>query len=42
VIQRTFPGSPNYFHRIFQKQFGISPLQYRKRGQEAGFENEDL
>lgn len=31
VIQKTFDGSPNYFYRIFQKKFGISPLQYRKQ-----------
>ena len=30
IIERTFCHSPAYFYRLFEKKYGISPLQYRK------------
>lgn len=31
IAQETFPGTEAYFYTLFQKTYGLSPLQYRKR-----------
>lgn len=35
IIAATFCQSPNYFYALFKARFGLSPLQYRKKYQNA-------